>query len=132
MDCCFWLILLGLFVASVLTIWKGYQFYKDRRRCRNWLGFLLMFLGLTWPLFLCGGLILVDKLTHRELDFNKIKNGMTSDDVREAWGEPNEFITTNDGAVLFWHYYSSAIDTVGIKVTFDARGHVEACNHRGQ
>lgn len=131
MDCCFWLIPLGLLLASGIFVRVGYQFYKDCRPYRNWIGFLLMFLGLAWPLFVCGGVIFVDKLTHRDLDFNKIKKGMTSDDVRAAWGEPNEITTTNDGAVLFWHYQASAIDTAGIKVTFDARGHVEAFSHRG-
>jgi hypothetical protein len=132
MDCCFWLIPLGLLLASLIFVRVGYQFYKDRRAYRNWIGFLLMFIGLTWPLLLCGGFILVDKLTHRNLDLNKVKAGMTGDDVRVVWGEPSEVITTNDGALLFWHYYSSVFDFDGIKVAFDARGRVEGWNQMGR
>ena len=124
MDCCFWLIPLCFLLASGIFVRVGYQFYKDRRPYRNWIGFLLMFIGVAWPFLLCGGIKLVGELTYRDLGYDKIWNGMTGDEVRAGWGEPYEAIPSPDGKQMYWHYKSSAIDIDGIKVIFDEHGRV--------
>jgi hypothetical protein len=129
MECS--IVLLVFLVASGFTVWKGYRFCKEPRRRWKVIGFLLMFLGVSWPFILYGGLQLVNKLTYRKLDFSKIKTGMMGDEVRAAWGEPTEIVSSPDGKMKEWHYHDSALGLNGGVVTFDQEERVKSVYHLG-
>jgi hypothetical protein len=124
-NCCVWMVMLGLLAASALAVLKGYGFSKDRLNRWKVLGYLLMFFGVAWPFLLCGGIKLVGELTYRDLSYDKIKKGMTEDQVRAGWGEPYEVIPSPDCKQIYWHYKSSAVDIDGSRVTFNEAGLVE-------